>query len=102
VVLNASDFPTYFKAIETERTLAANNAHTDPRTSVFSEPYLRPLGINSLLDVPIWVNGEMIGVVCHEHVGDFRKWTTDEETFAYIMGNIVGMTIESIMQEEHA
>jgi len=35
-------------------------------------------------------------VVCHEHTGNFRKWTTDEETFAYLMGNIVGMTIEKL------
>lgn len=96
VVLKAADFPAYFKAVESQRTLAAVNAHTDSATSEFSEVYLRPLGINSMLDVPIWANGKMVGVVCHEHTGDFRKWTTDEETFAYIMGNIVGMTIENL------
>lgn len=96
VVLKASDFPAYFKGVESERTIAAENAHTDPRTSEFSEIYLRPLGINAMLDVPIWANGKMAGVVCHEHTGDFRKWTTDEETFAYLMGNIVGMTLERL------
>jgi hypothetical protein len=30
-------FPNYFKAIETQRTLAAHDAHTDPGTSEFSE-----------------------------------------------------------------
>jgi hypothetical protein len=49
-----------------------------------------------MLDVPIYVNGKMAGVVCHEHKGDFRTWTTDEETFAYLMGNIVGMAIEKM------
>lgn len=96
VVLKASDFPAYFKAVESQRTIAAVNAHTDPATSEFSEVYLRPLGINAMLDVPIWANGKMVGVVCHEHTGDFRNWNTDEETFAYIMGNIVGMTIEKL------
>lgn len=101
VVLKASDFPGYFRAVESERTIAAENAHTDPRTSEFSEIYLRPLGINAMLDVPIWANGKMVGVVCHEHTGDFRKWTTDEESFAYLMGNIVGMTLErlNVLQE---
>jgi hypothetical protein len=94
VVLKAADFPNYFTAVATQRTLAAENAHTHPGTSEFSEVYLRPLGINSMLDVPIYVNGQMAGVVCHEHTGDYRKWTTDEETFAYLMGNMVGMTIE--------
>lgn len=96
VVLKSSDFPGYFKAVESERTIAADNAHADPRTAEFSEIYLRPLGINAMLDVPIWANGKMVGVVCHEHTGDFRKWTTDEETFAYLMGNIVGMTLERL------
>lgn len=95
-VLKSADFPNYFKAIETQRTLAATNAHTDPGTSEFSEVYLRPLGINSMLDVPIWADGKMVGVVCHEHTGDYRKWTTDEETFAYIMGNLIGLTIEGL------
>jgi GAF domain-containing protein len=96
VVLKASDFPGYFKAVKTQRTIAAVNAHTDSATAEFSDVYLRPLGINAMLDVPIWANGKMVGVVCHEHTGDFRQWTTDEETFAYIMGNIVGMTIERL------
>ena len=97
VVLKESDFPAYFLAVRTERTLAAVDAHTNPSTAEFSKPYLTPLGIGALLDVPIWANGEMIGVVCHEHVGGAREWTSDEETFAYLMGNIVGMTMEEIL-----
>jgi GAF domain-containing protein len=96
VVLKSSDFPNYFKTVATQRTLAAENAHTHPGTSEFTDVYLRPLGINSMLDVPIYVNGKMAGVVCNEHTGDFRKWTTDEETFAYLMGNVVGMTLEKM------
>lgn len=102
VSLKASDFPDYFESIKSERTLAAFDAHRDPRTSEFSESYLRPLGINSMLDVPIWVNGKMVGVVCHEHVGDLRKWNTDEETFAYLIGNIVGMTLENPALKEYS
>ncbi len=94
VCLGNEHFPSYFKAVATERTLAANNAHTDPRTCEFTEVYLKPLGIGALLDVPIWVNGEMIGVVCHEHVGGERKWSSDDENFAILMGNIVSMAIE--------
>jgi hypothetical protein len=101
-VLNASDFPNYFKSVATQRTLAAENAHTHPGTSEFSDVYLRPLGINAMLDVPIYANGEMIGVVCHEHTGDYRKWTTDEETFAYLMGNLVGMAIEKAVIKKHS
>jgi GAF domain-containing protein len=95
IELFAKDFPSYFKALEAERTIAAHDAHTDGRTSCFSAPYLKPLGINSMLDVPIWANGRMQGVVCHEHVGPKRTWNPDDETFAYMMGNLVALAIEN-------
>jgi GAF domain-containing protein len=92
--LFAKDFPAYFRALKTERTIAAHDAHTDPRTSCFSEPYLKPLGINSMLDVPIWVGGGMVGVICHEHRGPKRTWNRDEETFAYLMSSFIALALE--------
>jgi hypothetical protein len=94
VELFAKDFPPYFRALKTERTIAAHDAHTDPRTSCFSEPYLKPLGITSMLDVPIWVGKAMVGVVCHEHRGPKRTWNRDEETFAYLMSSFIALALE--------
>lgn len=92
--LLAKDYPTYFAALETQRTIAAHDAHLDPRTSCFSAGYLTPLGISSMLDVPIWVAGRMIGVVCHEHLGPQRLWSADEERFAYLMSSFVALAAE--------
>jgi transcriptional regulator with GAF, ATPase, and Fis domain len=94
VELFRKDFESYFVALESERTIAAGDAHRDPRTTCFSASYLKPLGIDSMLDVPIWVQGTMIGVICHEHVGPARKWTSDEESFAYLMSTIVALSME--------
>jgi hypothetical protein len=92
--LFAKDAPHYFRALGFERTIAANDAHRDPRTSCFSASYLTPLGINSMLDVPISHGDKMVGVVCHEHVGPKRKWNIDEETFGYLMANFVALALE--------
>lgn len=92
--LFARDFAPYFRALRSERTIAAHDAHQDPRTCCFSKIYLEPLGINSMLDVPIWLGRRMVGVVCHEHVGPKRLWTKDEETFAYLMSNFVTLALE--------
>jgi hypothetical protein len=92
--LFATDFGPYFAAMSLQRTIAAHDAHTDPRTSCFSESYLRPLGIGAMLDVPIWVGDAMVGVICHEHVGLSRTWTADEETFAYLMASFVSLAME--------
>lgn len=88
-------FPKQFASIKSEHTLAANNAQTDPRTSDFSERYLKPLEINSMLDVPIWVDSKIVGVICQQDKGLSRKWSTDEETFSYLMANIVAIAFSS-------
>jgi len=94
VELFAKDFAPYFRALESERTIACHDARKDPRTSCFAESYLAPLGITSMLDVPIWAGQRMVGVICHEHIGARRTWTKDDETFAYLMANFVALALE--------
>ncbi|HKU43900.1 MAG TPA: GAF domain-containing protein [Polyangiales bacterium] len=93
-VLKAADFGVYFDALAAERTIAAEDANTDPRTRCFSEVYLKPLNIGAMLDVPIWASNKMVGVICHEHVGSTRRWSTDDETLAYILASLVALTLE--------
>jgi hypothetical protein len=96
VVLLARDFAPYFEAIRQERTIAAEEATTDPRTRCFAASYLVPLGIGALLDVPVWAKDKMVGVICCEHLGGKRAWTRDEETFAYLLSSLVAMTLERV------
>lgn len=88
------DYPSYFNALETERTISASDAHTDPRTKEFSESYLSPFGITSMLDAPIWVSGKMVGVACHEHVGAMRQWKMDEQNFAGSIADFISLSLE--------
>jgi signal transduction histidine kinase len=91
VELLKRDFPDYFLALESERTIDANDAHADQRTREFSECYLRPCGIGAMLDAPIRIGGEMVGVVCHEHVGFARTWSTGEMAFGGSMADLVSL-----------
>jgi len=93
--LDAAEYPKYFRSLENERILAANDAHTDPRTEEFTASYLRPLGIGAMLDAPIRVGGTMAGVVCHEAIGGAREWTVEERALAASMGDFVSLAIES-------
>lgn len=100
IELFQKDYPSYFEALKEERTIPAHDAHTDPRTACFSEGYLTPLGINSMLDAPIRVGGRMIGVTCNEHVGAARTWTAEEEQFAASIADFVALAIESARRRE--
>lgn len=80
--LLAADYPVYFASLLTGRALAADDARRDPRTRDFGTDYLEPTGITSMLDAPIRVAGEVVGIVCHEHVGPVRRWRAEEMAFA--------------------
>ncbi|MDB4960371.1 MAG: sensory box protein, partial [Myxococcales bacterium] len=94
VVLRAVEFPEYFKALLTEETIAADDAHRDPRTSEFSASYLGPLSIGSLLDAPIRTGLRLVGVLCHEHIGNARAWSVGEQKDAAFLASLASLTLE--------
>ena len=95
LALTADTYPRYFQELVTERIMAADDAQHDSRTAEFTENYLAPIGITSILDVPIRSEGRMIGVICHEHIGPLRHWTLEEQHFAVSVANTVALAIES-------
>ncbi len=95
VVLAASTYPRYFQELETEQLVVADDAQRDPRTAEFTESYLAPLRITSMLDVPIRSGGRMVGVICHEHIGPLRRWTLEEQHFAVSVANTLALALEA-------
>ena len=99
-IIEAPSAPCYFRALADNPVILADDAHTDPRTKEFTDGYLVPLGITSMMDVPIWVRGRLWGVVCHEHVGPARRWSDAERDFAISVGHIVSMAVEASERAE--
>jgi diguanylate cyclase (GGDEF)-like protein/PAS domain S-box-containing protein len=85
--------PRYFGTLATERAIAAHDARHDARTSELAEDYLVPNGITSMLDAPVFVGGEMVGVVCNEHVGAARTWDLWEELVAGTIADHVALVL---------
>jgi len=102
--LSAADYPAYFAAMASERLIAATDAHTDAATREFSAGYLTPLGIGAMLDAPILVAGQRVGVVCNEHVGGPRSWQLEEQSFAASLADLVAsaMVAQQRRQAEEA
>ena len=93
--LNASDFPGYFRALAEDRTIAADDAHQHPATCEFSQIYLAPLGITSMLEAPIRKQGQLIGVLCNEHIGPQRAFSQEEQHFAASVADYVGRALQA-------
>src|SRR6185436_5749758 len=94
-VLDAGLAPAYFRALATERVIAAHDAFEDPRTSEFRLSYLEPLGITAMLDAPVFVRGKAVAVFCHEHVGPPRRWQFWEELAASTFADFVAAAFEA-------
>jgi diguanylate cyclase (GGDEF)-like protein/PAS domain S-box-containing protein len=94
------DFPHYFQAITENSVIDAENAQQDPRTQELAAHYLKPLGITSLLDACIIIEGKLTGLISLEHVGMPRKWHTDEEAFASTAAALVGQIFVNARRKE--
>jgi two-component system, cell cycle sensor histidine kinase and response regulator CckA len=94
-VLWVADFPSYFKALSIRKAVPAEFATADPRTSELANAYLKPLGISSVLDAGIFVGNDLVGVVCFEHVGLPREWTTEARDFAGSVADLLAVRYQS-------
>ncbi|MFH1237313.1 MAG: PAS domain S-box protein, partial [Candidatus Aenigmatarchaeota archaeon] len=81
IALKTAKYPRYFKALSVGRAIDAEDAASDPRTSEFARGYFDVIGISSTLDAPIRIAGKTSGVICAEHVGEKRKWLSEEINF---------------------
>jgi PAS domain S-box-containing protein len=92
-VLEATAFPAYFRALAESDVIAASDAERDERTSEFTDVYLRPNRIGAMLDAPILAGGQLAGVLCLEHVGTAREWSTGERHFAMSAANLISLVL---------
>jgi PAS domain S-box-containing protein len=89
-----ADCPAYFAALAKRRPIAADSALEHPATVGLVESYLKPLGIAALLHIPVWIRGEMVGVLCHEDRGSARHWSAEEIDFVSTLGATVSLALE--------
>src|SRR4029077_10343756 len=78
----------------TRRPIVADRVLKHPATRGLADNYLKPLGISSMLDAPVWVRGEIVGVLCHEHRGSARHWSTEEIDFVSTLAATVSLALE--------
>ncbi|NJL09317.1 MAG: PAS domain S-box protein [Calothrix sp. SM1_7_51] len=89
-----SNYPVYFHALESERSIASDDVFHDPRFQELCKSYLVIEAVTAVLTAPIWVGGEVVGIVCNGHIGGVRKWTFEEQNFTSSIADFVALSIE--------
>src|SRR5262245_54517270 len=94
-LLRVADFPTYFASLTIFKAVPAEVAATDAWTADLAASYLGPLGITSMLDVGLFASERLVGVLCHEHVGQSRVWTDEARQVAVMVADFLSARIQA-------
>ncbi|MCD2205068.1 GAF domain-containing protein [Halobacterium sp. KA-6] len=97
--LAIGEYPVYLDALESSQAIAVEDVDADTRISELSE-YVSRNNIGALLDGTLRSEGEVIGVICHEHQGGPREWIDDEIEFASDVADIVHRALRNQQQTE--
>ena len=92
IEIHKKDYKPYFEALETNPIIVAHDVTTHPATSCFTETYSIPLGVKSMLDVPIIYKGKTIGVICIESLTP-RQWIKPEIDFAELLSSLYSFAL---------
>jgi PAS domain S-box-containing protein len=95
------DLPAYFKLLQTEEIIVLNDALHDKRSFELVENYLITNNISSMMDVPIRIEGEMVGVVCFENTGkSTREWDLIEQKFGLFVAQLISLSLETHTKQQ--
>jgi len=94
-ILKKEDYARYFDALHENKIILAEDIYTHPFTKEFNEDYAKPLGICSLLDIPIRISGELIGVMCYEKTEKIKKFTAEEISFCLSVSFVFASNLEA-------
>lgn len=93
--INQIDVPNYFHFLKKNEFIISNNAASEQINEELIDSYIIPNQITSMIDVPIRSEGEMIGVVCFEHVNKKTEWTEADKNFSIAIAQLISLNIET-------
>lgn len=99
--LDLSKFPQYEEALKTTRIIDAPDARNHMHTHEFTETYLKPLDIYSMLDITFSLDGELDGLICCEQQGTPRTWKSEDIIFASSVADITSLAYRSVQRRDY-
>jgi PAS domain S-box-containing protein len=94
-VIDRERHPIYFKNLETGAQIVASNVYDNTITQELCFEYFPKNDIKSLLDTPILINGEIIGILCFEKIETATEWDNEDINFSRSIADLIAIAIES-------
>nr|WP_294779372.1 PAS domain S-box protein [uncultured Flavobacterium sp.] len=99
-ILNKESYPIYFETLNKKAIINAPDVFNKLETSEFKKIYFTKNNIKSMLDVPIFLTGQLAGVVCFESTEKQREWDNEDINYARTISDVISLAISSQMRLE--
>ncbi|MBP1223920.1 response regulator [Flavobacterium sp. 1355] len=97
-ILDKESYPIYFETLKNKAIINAPDVFNKLETSEFKEAYFTKNKIKSMLDVPIFLNGQLAGVACFESTDEKREWDNEDINYARTISDVISLAISSQMR----
>ncbi|MDQ8012128.1 MAG: PAS domain S-box protein [Flavobacterium nitrogenifigens] len=99
-ILKKESYPIYFETLNNKAIINAPDVFNKLETSEFQKLYFTKNNIKSMLDVPIFLTGQLAGVVCFESTEHNREWDNEDINYARTISDVISLAISSQMRLE--
>ena len=100
LVLDLNNFPRYATRLKAKKIIAAKNAVEDPSTSEFGGDYLRKQNIMAMLDSPLVINGQLVGIICCEERNE-RTWNAEDLLVVSAACDILTISLKAMQHKQY-
>ena len=95
IVFKKENHPKFFESIKNEVLIVANDVYNNSVIVEFIPDYFLKYDIKSMLEIPLFRNGELTGMICFETTKSKKQWDNDDINFARNISDIVSLQIAS-------
>lgn len=99
-VLDLNKYPSYHKALLSEKIIAANDVYNSSFTFEMEQDFLRPNNICSSINIPFFIDGKLAGMVVLSTVGKYLNWTKEQIQFSNDVVQVISIAYVSSKRNE--
>ena len=92
--IHRSENLLFFEDLEREVSLTIKDIDLDSRVRAFRDDYLREKSVRAALFSPMYISGNLAGILVHEQQKFCREWYIEEQNYSASVADIMALTIE--------
>ncbi|WP_223256117.1 PAS domain S-box protein [Flavobacterium laiguense] len=95
-----SEYSSYFEKIENKLQVVGSDIRTNILNKQINQKYINKYNIFSVLDTPIFIDGELKGIISFETTQKVKNWDNEDINFAKSISDLIIIALASEMRLE--